>query len=212
MNEGTNNEIDLLLRKLGRRDGADALSASPRIADDGHLDADELNAYAEGSLPPAARALCTEHLAECPTCRKIVTQLSLASGPTVLQKQPAAATKSLLKTFLGSFLHPLSWRYAVPTLAAIAILAVTVVVLRRQSTGELVARNEGRSVAQSSQSAANGVSEPKMLKGPDVDAVQTPPKQPDSNAERTRILPQQPEKSSLSLRWQRTIHGDKGKT
>jgi hypothetical protein len=42
MKEEPKNEMDLLLRRLGRRDGATVPEAE-------HLDADELNAYAENA-------------------------------------------------------------------------------------------------------------------------------------------------------------------
>ena len=77
MRQEPNNEIDLLLRRLGparRRPVAIAI-------DEPHLDADELNSYVENALPPAARARYTEHLAECSSCRKLVVQLSAAQGP-----------------------------------------------------------------------------------------------------------------------------------
>ena len=34
-----------------------------------HLDADELNSYAEGMVPAPARVRYTEHLADCDLCR-----------------------------------------------------------------------------------------------------------------------------------------------
>ena len=49
MKDETNNEMDLLLRRLGRRQDIFTPDASD------HLDADELSAYAENALPAAAR-------------------------------------------------------------------------------------------------------------------------------------------------------------
>ena len=76
MNEERKNEMDLLLRRLGRRDAAAVPEAD-------HLDADELSAYAENALPVAARARYTSHLAECSRCRELVVQLSPAAGVVV---------------------------------------------------------------------------------------------------------------------------------
>ena len=88
MKEANNNEIDLMLRSLAREQSAAA--GHPRedgapAANQGqlHLDADELNAYAENALPSTARLLYTEHLADCERCRKLVVELSLASGASV---------------------------------------------------------------------------------------------------------------------------------
>src|SRR5690348_12508706 len=52
MKEETNNEMDLLLRRLGRRGDT---PTSDTKGDVDHLDADELNAYAENVLPAAAQ-------------------------------------------------------------------------------------------------------------------------------------------------------------
>ena len=71
-----NNDIDLLLRQLTRRNGAPVSEF-----DEQHLDADELNSYVANALPAAARARYTDHLADCSSCRKLVTQLSAAQGP-----------------------------------------------------------------------------------------------------------------------------------
>jgi hypothetical protein len=79
-------EMNVLLRRYAN------------LADDGknteHLDADELNAFAEGALPPAARSRYVSHLADCDDCRRAVTELAGASGRlepmAVPASQPAA--------------------------------------------------------------------------------------------------------------------------
>ena len=73
MKEETKNEMDLLLRRLGRRDDAGVPEAD-------HLDADELSAYAENALPVAARARYTAHLAEWSRCRGRAGHRSSAVG------------------------------------------------------------------------------------------------------------------------------------
>src|SRR2546426_10454955 len=65
-------QIDVLLRRYAR--GSQAVPATE------HLDADELNAFAEGLLPAAARARYVSHLADCDNCRQIVSQLAISSG------------------------------------------------------------------------------------------------------------------------------------
>ena len=93
MKQSSNNEVDILLRSLARQGRAAGLS---NAAGNGggkfseHLDADELNSYAEGVLPTAARARYTEHLADCDDCRGLVVGLSQAAGATVKQPIPRA--------------------------------------------------------------------------------------------------------------------------
>src|SRR6266436_7007895 len=65
-------QIDVLLRRYAGQ------SQSQTAAE--HLDADELNAFAEGSLPAAARARYVSHLVDCDNCRQIVSQLAINSG------------------------------------------------------------------------------------------------------------------------------------
>ena len=67
-------QIDVLLRRHAER--ARSNSAIE------HLDADELNAFAEGSLPVAARSRCVSHLADCDDCRRLVSQLAIGAGAT----------------------------------------------------------------------------------------------------------------------------------
>ena len=130
MKRETNNEIDLLLRRMSRRDGN---SASEPQSNGEHLDADELSSYAQNALPAAARTRYTEHLADCSACRKMVTELSQSLGVT------AAATEittipapSGLKKFLASLFSPMVLRYAVPALGVLVVMVIGFVVLRQQ--------------------------------------------------------------------------------
>jgi len=132
MKQETNNEIDLLLRRLGRRDGLSVPAAG------GHLDADELNAYAENVLPVAARARYTEHLAECARCRELVVQLSSAAGVLVAPETVKVAAPSVLKKFLASLFSPMVLRYAAPALGLIVVAVIGLVVLRRNNSRDLV--------------------------------------------------------------------------
>ena len=72
MKPANHNEIDVLLRALARRD-AGIVSAS---LDTEHLDADELNSFAEGMVTERAHARYSAHLADCPSCRAIVVNLA----------------------------------------------------------------------------------------------------------------------------------------
>jgi hypothetical protein len=116
--------MDLLLRRLGRQQETSASSD--------HLDADELNSYAENVLPPAARARYTEHLAECGRCRDLVVQLSSSAGVVVAQETARVSAPSALKKFLASFFSPMVLRYAVPALGLVVIAAIGFMVSRRE--------------------------------------------------------------------------------
>src|SRR5262245_7799595 len=99
MKQETNNEIDLLLRRMSRRNGDSMDDARTEIYDS-HLDADELSSYAQNALPAATRVRYTEHLAECSRCRKIATQLALSLG-TIAPAAETVPAPSGLKTFLA---------------------------------------------------------------------------------------------------------------
>ena len=133
MKQETNNEMDLLLRRLGRRDDA-------AVPED-HLDADELSAYAENALPAAAHARYTVHLAECSRCRSLVAQLSSSVGIVAATDSVAVTEPSGLRKFLASLFTPMVLRYAAPALGLILVAAIGFVVLRRNQPDRYVAQN-----------------------------------------------------------------------
>ena len=135
MRQETNNEIDLLLRRLSRRQGATAPAGD-------HLDADELSSYAENTLPVAARARYTDHLAECSRCRELVVQLSSAAGVVVAEEPSHVAAAWGLRKFLASLFTPMVLRYAVPALGLVVVAVIGLTVFRRgqvSSSPEMVA-------------------------------------------------------------------------
>ncbi len=143
MKASDKNEIDLLLRALGRG-AADARVSSPqsKLEVGGHLDADELNCYAEGVASEAERARYNKHLANCDSCRRIVVGLVPAAGPARLheviqQKSGWNWTEKIAALFAPSVL-----RYAVPALALTTIIAIAIVALRRQQQTDFVAQNQ----------------------------------------------------------------------
>ena len=139
MKEETNNEMDLLLRRFGRRPD---ISVSDANGDVDHLDADELNAFAENVLPAAARARYTEHLAECARCRELVVQLSSSAGVVPVAETTRAPQPSALRKFLASFFSPMVLRYAVPALGLILVAAIGFFVLKqKQSKDDSIAKN-----------------------------------------------------------------------
>src|SRR5207253_2433637 len=77
------NEMDFLLRALGRDASARSAAASSLTSEQeigAHLDADELNCYAEGVVSSAERARYHKHLADCESCRGIVVGLVPAAS------------------------------------------------------------------------------------------------------------------------------------
>ena len=126
MRQERNNEMDLLLRRLGRRDNA---TVSNAVGD--HLDADELSAYAENALPASARARYTAHLVECKRCRELVVQLSASAGVVSAVETVKVSEPSVLRKFLASLFTPMVLRYAGPALGLILVAAIGYVVLRR---------------------------------------------------------------------------------
>lgn len=133
MKPETNNELDLLLRRLGR-------SAPDLPADGDHLDADELSSYAENALPAAARARYTEHLAECASCRKLVAQLSSSAGVVSAVETAKVSPPSALRNFLANLFSPMVLRYAVPALGLIVVAVIGFTVLRRNERSASVAK------------------------------------------------------------------------
>src|SRR6185503_1235505 len=131
MRQETNNEIDLLLRRLSR--GQRAIAADGDLSN--HLDADELNSYAENALPAAARARYTEHLAECSRCRELVVQLSSAAGVVVAEEPSRVAAPWGVRKFLASLFSPMVLRYAVPALGLIVVAVIGLTVFRRARPG-----------------------------------------------------------------------------
>ncbi len=147
MKQAKNNEIDLLLRRLARHELTDSAkdtrvgNAAEEHESGQHLDTDELNAYAENALPSTARMLYTEHLADCARCRKLVAELSLASGASVSHAQVEIRAPSSFRKYLSSFFSPAVLRYVVPAFAVIAVAAVVLVILRQKPSADFVAQN-----------------------------------------------------------------------
>lgn len=111
-------------------------------AQEPHLDVDELSSYAQNALPAAARARYTEHVAECSSCRKLVTQLSLSLGATTAGVAPVetVSVPSGLKKFLASLFSPMVLRYAVPALGLIIVAVIGFVALRQPARNGSVAQ------------------------------------------------------------------------
>lgn len=162
MRQETNNEMDLLLRRLGRRKDASVSGSDGHID---HLDADELSAYAENALPAAARARYTEHLAECARCRELVVQLSASVGVVKSEGPATIPGPSFLRKFLASLFSPMVLRYAVPALGLIVVAGIGFFVLRQRQGGQ--------------QSANDYVAQVQEAKAPEPEKLQQPASSPE---------------------------------
>ena len=132
MKEDLNKEMDLLLRRLSRRQEGSMSNGDASIVG-GHLDADELSSYAENALPAAARARYTEHIAECANCRELIVQLSLSIGVVASEQTTKAPAPSGPRNFLASLFSPLVLRYAIPALGLIVVAAIGFFSFRQES-------------------------------------------------------------------------------
>jgi hypothetical protein len=234
-------EIDSLLREGARRGRAVPAAPPPhsergawtseREAEDGdlqratpsgaHLDADEQNAYAENSLPAAARTHYASHLVDCDDCRRSVTQLALAAGtPAQLEQQATTATVQKVlpsvtwRERLGALFAPGAWRYAVPALALLLAGAVALIVSMRSSrqgeSATIAQRNtteqsrpaatEMHHAAQNSNAAAINAA-PGDAGAPDAsnsNATQAKEELAANTVSRTEMAPQQPVVGTVS--------------
>src|SRR5438552_11147586 len=172
-------QIDVLLRRHAER--ARSNSAIE------HLDADELNAFAEGSLPVAARSRCVSHLADCDDCRHLVSQLAISAGAVAKAESagaPATAHASWLEK-LGAFFRPPALRYAAFAAVVVAAVGVAFVVMRQTQQNResaLVAKNEQPSQARAditkSEETAKALAEKNAVANNNL--ASTPPATPQS--------------------------------
>ena len=187
MRQETNKEMDLLLRRLGRRDDA---TVSNTLGD--HLDVDELSAYAENALPAAARARYTAHLVECTRCRELVVQLSASAGVVVSAAETTkVSAPSVWGKVLASLFTPMVLRYAAPALGLIVVAAIGFVVLRRDQPAEYVTQvnddQQRPAASPAAETASPAVGNPtttrpsadrleeKQKKNPETDSAPAPP-------------------------------------
>jgi hypothetical protein len=148
MKQANNNEVDLLLRSLARERDESALqnrsgSGDGNRATSDHLDADELNSYAEGVVPAPARARYTEHLADCGACRGIVVSLTQAAGTATRSEAPEQKGGLAFWQKLASFFSPAVLRYAVPALVLTAVIGISLLaVWQQRRQPEFIAQNQ----------------------------------------------------------------------
>jgi hypothetical protein len=148
MKKANNNEMDLILRGFAksRRDDS-SLDIDASFGDNNgeiskHLDADELNSFAEGLVPEPARARYIGHLADCSNCRRLVVNLTQASGS--LSPSPVSDKQSGSGFWqrMAAVFSPSVLRYAVPALALTAVIAIGLLALRQQRNQEFIAQQQ----------------------------------------------------------------------
>lgn len=108
-----------------------------------HLDADELNAFAEGSLPASARSRYVSHLVDCDNCRQIVSQLAISSGALVKSESETTTDAQGYSWWkrLSGFFSPLTLTSAALAAVLIVIAGVGFFVMRQRTAPALVAKN-----------------------------------------------------------------------
>jgi hypothetical protein len=124
-------QIDLLMRRFAKDSG--------RATESSHLDADEMSAFAEGVLPPAARAQYVSHLADCDQCRKQVSGLAIAAGAVARTEQSVAEKierRRFWQVLAGFFALPVL-RYA--AFGAVLLIVAGVVFIALRPRGDLPA-------------------------------------------------------------------------
>src|SRR5437660_8211908 len=151
-------QMDILLRRYASR-----AESSPAHQ---HLDADELNAFAEGAVPAEARSRYVSHLADCSECRRLVSHLAMASGATVVAASaaPLETKAESWRQRVAAFFRPPTLRYAAFALVLVAAGATVFVVMRRPSESAFLARHES------------------LRDEPSTDAKQIEVPQPDQNS------------------------------
>jgi hypothetical protein len=136
-------QMDVLMRRYAKR-------ATKRSVDTEHLDADELNAFAQATLPPAARSRYVSHLADCDDCRKLASQLTIAAGAKseVLAPAPDPISEVSWWRKLKVVLAPASLRYAAFAMVLVAVAGITFMAWRqpRQRNAEIATRSEPSAV------------------------------------------------------------------
>jgi hypothetical protein len=110
-----------------------------------HPDADELNAFAEGALPTAARQRYLSHFADCDDCRKLVSQLAVTMSAGVEARIPASepVAEPWWKKLGAVFAIP-TLRYAAFAVVVLAVGGIAFLAWRQpvQRNPELVAQNQ----------------------------------------------------------------------
>jgi hypothetical protein len=184
-------ETDALLRSHARRGGARAGDGASAFARDGlspdraiaaeHLDADELNAFAENAAPEAARTRYLSHLADCDDCRRAATTLALAANVAPARDEPAVSGEKIVaaprRAWLAALFAPGAWRYAMPVVALLGVGVVALVLMKQVPRDKQGVVRQDESQPANSTAAGQGQS----AEGVAVDQRAQPPAQTQAN-------------------------------
>jgi hypothetical protein len=169
MKMSSEQETEALMRQFAERQRGDSERISVEISGAStHLDADELNSFAEGAVPPTTRMRFVSHLADCESCRRLATELAVfanvsKSGVGTEASQSKAGSRSLSELLSSLFALPFV-RFAVPSLALVAVIAVLFTMTRE--TKPSVSEPVVSSSQKTDQSASGLVSEHKSSNAP----------------------------------------------
>ncbi|HXD31569.1 MAG TPA: zf-HC2 domain-containing protein [Pyrinomonadaceae bacterium] len=173
------NEIDSLLRSwAGRERSVSGNSSDGRAG--AHLDADELNSYAEGALPPATRARYTPHLVECDECRKIVAQLAVAAGPVARELVAAKPEGRGWQKALAALFAPAVMKFALPALGLIVVGVLFFATRRGSDRAAIVATPNIEKEKLNAESVATPIGSPAYS-----DSTSSEPAKSDAQAKKT---------------------------
>jgi hypothetical protein len=152
MKDTDDRPIELLLRRHAQSNSGLANGGSESVALSSHLDADEMNAFAENALPPALRSRYSSHLADCDSCRKLVSALSMNASTATRIASDAGEVKpdrsSFWQMLAALFSLPLM-RYGIPALTIILLAVTAFVTLRPAPAPEFVAQKNESPAASS---------------------------------------------------------------
>jgi hypothetical protein len=152
MKDTDDRPIELLLRRHAQRNTGRANGGPVSGTLSPHLDADEMNALAENALPQALRSRFSAHLADCDSCRKLVSALSMNASTAIRIASEAEEVKpdrsSFWQMLAALFSLPLM-RFGVPALTVILLAVTAFVTFRRAPAPEFVARQNESPVSNS---------------------------------------------------------------
>ena len=196
MKQEQDKEIDLLLRRHARNEKSRLKGAffveegngekAFGFEDSAHLDADEMNAYAENALPANARARYAKHLVDCNNCRTLVTRLALSANPIIDETKSetvanATERQSWGKWFLSLLTLP-TLRIAGPVAAVLCIAVVSVVVWQSRNESPYLSKAtqnmQGSNTSQDVSDNSNSVAMAPKSKVPSTGPGEVAPSSP----------------------------------
>ena len=198
MKQEFDREMDSLLR--GAVGGARGARSRPGAgAGAAHLSADELSAYAENALPPAARSRYTAHVVDCDDCRRIVAGIALAAGPEVVRAEQTSLLSEVQtvvapprRSWFDALFSQRVLRFALPVLAVAIVGVLGLVVMENRGR-----KDESRQVAQQ-QSPAEAQNKTSIAQAPHTSPSNAPAAQEANASPAMTNASEQPEAGKLA--------------